>query len=265
MILEVDSLSFAYGQRDVLQNVSFSAFSGNLVAVLGPNGVGKSTLFRCILGMLKPRTGKIRVDGRDISSMSRHELSGCMAYIPQSSAPVFDYTVLDTVLMGTTGALPLLSSPKEAQKQAALEALEALGIFHLRERSICRISGGERQLALIARALVQQAKLLVMDEPTANLDYGNQNRVMERIRSLAEQGYLILLSTHNPEHALLFSNQVMALAQGRLAAFGATETTLTPELLGSLYGMRVAICTQTVEERRFRLCVPLRSDREASK
>lgn len=161
--------------------------------------------------------------------------------------------------MGTTGRMKLFATPKQSQRHVTEEALRALGIYHLRERSICRISGGERQLAYIARALVQQAKILIMDEPTANLDYGNQTRVMERICALVRQDYLIMLSTHNPEHALLYADQVMALQQGRLLAFGDTETTLTSTLLERLYDMRVAICEQQLAGRRLRLCVPLES------
>lgn len=257
MILDVRELSFSYGQHPVLRDVSFTASSGDLLAVLGPNGVGKSTMFRCLLGLLRPQHGSVTVDGQAVAAMNRRELAACMAYIPQSTSPVFDYTVLDTVLMGTTGALKLLASPRRGQIEAAEEALRQLQIFHLRDRSICRISGGERQLAMIARAMVQQAKILIMDEPTANLDYGNQHRVMEQIRILAEQGYLVFLSTHNPEHALLYSNQVLALEQGRRIAFGPTQTTLNGELLERIYKMQVEIVTQTVGERTLRVCVPL--------
>ena len=155
--------------------------------------------------------------------------------------PIFNYTVLDTVLMGTTGTMNVLQRPGRRQQEAAMQALQRLGIEALAQRGIGTISGGERQLALIARALVQNAEILIMDEPTANLDYGNQQRVLAQIRALAARGYTVLLSTHNPEHALHYAHRILALQGGHIAADGLTETALTPQLLQTLYGIQAIL------------------------
>lgn len=241
MEIEVKSLSFSYGKHDVLRELCFRVEKGTLTAVLGANGAGKSTLFRCLLGFLKPQSGEILLSGKPLSAYSRRETAAKIAYIPQLSEPIFNYTVLDTVLMGTTGTLNVLQRPGKQELDAAMRATERLGIAHLAQRGIGQISGGERQLALIARALVQNAEILIMDEPTANLDYGNQQRVLRQIRALAERGYTVLLSTHNPEHALRYANRILALQDGRAIADGPTRSVLDSELIHKLYGIRSVI------------------------
>ena len=237
MEIEVQNLTFSYGKQPALREVSFSVQKGTLTAVLGANGAGKSTLFRCLLGFLTPQAGEIRLSGRPLSAYSRREAAEKIAYIPQSSEPIFNYTVLDTVLMGTTGTMNVLQRPGRRQQEAAMQALQRLGIEALAQRGI----GGERQLALIARALVQNAEILIMDEPTANLDFGNQQRVLAQIRALTARGYTVLLSTHNPEHALHYAHRVLALQDGHIAADGPTETALTPQLLQTLYGIQAIL------------------------
>ena len=237
MSIDVRELSFAYGRRQVLRNVTFRAEPGQLVAVLGPNGAGKSTLFRCILGFLPRYRGDIALCGHALRSLDRRALARLAAYIPQTSAPVYNYTVRDTVLMGADP----FHAPGRRQQETADRALEQLGIQDLWDRGVNEISGGERQLALIARALVQNAEILIMDEPTANLDYGNQQRVLAQIRALAARGYTVLLSTHNPEHALHYAHRILALQGGHIAADGLTETALTPQLLQTLYGIQAIL------------------------
>ena len=241
MSIDVERLSFSYGAHPVLRDVSFRAEPGQLVAVLGPNGAGKSTLFRCMLGFLPRYQGSISLCGRDVRHLPRRELAHLAAYIPQSSQPLFDYTVRDTVLMGAAGGLEPLRQPGRQQLETAQRMMELVGIAPLADRGIRRISGGERQLALIARALVQNAEILIMDEPTANLDYGNQQRVLAQIRALAARGYTVLLSTHNPEHALHYAHRILALQGGHIAADGLTETALTPQLLQTLYGIQAIL------------------------
>ena len=237
MSIDVRDLSFAYGKRQVLRQVSFRTRPGQLVAVLGPNGAGKSTLFRCILGFLPRYRGEIALCGHDLRSLDRRSLARLAAYIPQSSAPVYNYTVRDTVLMGADP----FHGPGPSQQETADRVLETLGIRDLADRGINEISGGERQLALIARALVQNAEILIMDEPTANLDFGNQQRVLAQIRALTARGYTVLLSTHNPEHALRYAHRILALQGGHIAADGPTETALTPQLLQTLYGIQAIL------------------------
>ena len=222
MTLTVSHLTFAYPKAPpVLEDVSFTVPAGDFLSVLGANGAGKSTLFRCLLGGLEGYNGAISLDGRDVRTFSRRELAARIAYIPQIHRPTFGYSVLDTALMGLTRHL----------------SLEQLGVAHLAQRNFAALSGGEQQLVLIARALCQQSELLIMDEPTASLDYGNQLRVLEQVRFLSEQGYTVLLSTHDPQHALRFSRRVLALQGGRVAAEGDTRSVLTPDLIRQLYGV----------------------------
>lgn len=242
MNLTVNDLSYTYrGGHTALQNVSFTARQGELLSVLGPNGAGKSTLFRCILGGLPDYGGAILLDGRDARTLDQRALAAHIAYIPQIHRPTFGYSVLDTALMGLTRQLSPFRSPSAQQEGQAMAALEQLGVSHLAPRSFSELSGGEQQLVLIARALCQQADILVMDEPTSSLDYGNQLRVLERVRQLARQGYTVLLSTHDPQHALRFSQKVLALSGGQVAADGCTADVLTPELLRRLYGVEAVV------------------------
>jgi len=238
--LEVKNLSFAYGEHRVLEDISFTLEQGEFLSVLGPNGVGKSTLFRCILGLLTAYQGKILSAGDDLRTMPRREMAKRIAYIPQINRPTFGYTVLNTVLMGTSRQLSLFAQPKRKQIDEAVCALKRVGAAHLLERDFTHLSGGEQQLVLVARAIAQQADILVMDEPTSALDYGNQLRILQLVRELALEGYAVLLSTHNPQHALTFASRILALSAGRVAALGTPQEVLTHELIDRLYGVDVA-------------------------
>lgn len=257
--LSVAGLSYSYEKkgRKVLQEISFSAKEGDLMAVLGPNGVGKSTMFKCILGFFKNYSGEVKLNGTDVRQMTHKEIARCVAYIPQSTYPVFNYEVLDVVLMGLTSHISLLQAPKKEHIEAAEEALKSLGIAHLAHAGYGEISGGERQLALIARALVQKAKILIMDEPTANLDYGNQFRVMCRISDLAREGYIIILSTHNPDHAFLYANRVIMMFGGKVIADGVPNEVLDAKLIREVYGVTTKIESFEDESGRHRMCIPL--------
>jgi len=239
--LEVKGVDFSYKNHEVLHDLCFSADSGDVVAVLGPNGVGKSTLFRCLLGFLQPCRGEILISGKSVRDMSSAETARHIAYIPQTVSPVFNYTVLDTVLMGFTNKLGTFMSPGVHENARAIEILDSLGIAHLKNRGCGQISGGERQLTLLARALAQDAGILIMDEPTANLDYGNSWHVMERIGSLAHSGYTVIFSTHDPNQAFMHASNALVMKGGRIIACGAPADTLDGELLSALYNINVAI------------------------
>lgn len=255
MSIEVKDLSFAYGSHIVLNQVSFSVHKGSFTALLGANGAGKSTLFRCILGFLPHYQGCITLCGQDIRTLDRRQQARLAAYIPQISAPVFNYTVLETVLMGACGSISPLQRPGQAQRERAMEMLERLGVGYLAGCGINEISGGERQMALIARAMAQQAKILLMDEPTASLDYGNQFRLLQQVRQLADSGYTVLLSTHNPEHAFRFATDVLVLREGGVRAFGPAAETLTEELLREIYRIPLTVADIPVPGGSVKGCV----------
>jgi iron complex transport system ATP-binding protein len=239
-MLDVENLSFEYMRgAAVLDGVTFKAEEGELLAVLGANGAGKSTLFHCILGFQRRFGGDIRIAGESVRRINTRSLAKRIAFVPQSHAPTFNYTVFDMVLMGTSAQIGSLVSPGKTQTENARRAIEILSIEHLAERGFTHISGGEQQLALIARAIAQQAKTLIMDEPTANLDFGNQIRVMTRIKELSKQGFTIVMSTHNPDHAKWFADRVVALENGGIAADGAPENILTEDLICRLYHLQI--------------------------
>lgn len=245
MKLSVDNLSFSYGQEEVFHNISFTLSSGEFMSVLGPNGVGKSTLFRCILGNLSSYTGRILIDEKNVKEMSRKERAKSIAYIPQIHRPTFGYTVLDTVLMGVGRQVGTFSLPKKEHFDIARDAICRVGAEHLQDRNFAKISGGEQQLVLIARAIAQQSSFFVMDEPTSALDYGNQLRILNLVRKLADEGYGILISTHNPQHALSYANTMLALHEGNAVVYGEPAKSLDEELIRTLYGVNVELISSS--------------------
>jgi len=252
--IEVANLCFCYGERKILDSVSFTAQDKQLLSVLGPNGVGKSTMFRCILGLLAGYEGKIRINGVDTKGLSVKEMAKLIAYIPQSHYPSFNFSVFDMVLMGTSIQVSAIASPGKKQIKLVENALERLRIAHLKNRGYTQISGGEQQLVLIARALVQGTKVLILDEPTANLDFGNQIRVLTEIRALAKEGYTIIQSTHNPDQTFLFSDTVLALKDGKVLAYGNPREIFTEHLIQSLYGIEIRM--ESLHGGRAKVCLP---------
>src|SRR5262245_20331058 len=234
-------LAFGYPGRTIGTGVDLTLDEGEVLAVLGPDGTGKATLFRTLLGLLDAHGGSITVSGRPLASLTRAEMARTVAYVPQASFAYFDFSVLEMVTMGRTAHLGTFAQPGERDRTLASRALERLGVVALAERSIAEVSGGERQLALIARALVTEAKAIVFDEPTANLDFGNQARVLAEIGRLREQGIAVLLCTHDPDHALEIADRALLLRDGKVLAQGATATRLTGENLTALYGLSVAV------------------------
>ena len=241
MTLSVDSLAFGFPGRTVGREVSFTLEAGEVMCVLGPNGGGKTTLFRTLLGLLEPHGGSIRLDSSPLKDLSRAEIARRIGYVPQGHSGYFAFTVREFVLMGRTAHLGIFSSPAKKDHGVAERALESLGIAHLADKPITEISGGERQLALVARALAQEPKLLVLDEPTASLDFGNQVRVLQRIAALASSGIAILFSSHDPDHAFLCARRALLLAQGRVLEMGAPRDVIRADTLERMYRVTVEV------------------------
>jgi iron complex transport system ATP-binding protein len=253
MRLSTRALSIGYRGHLVGSDIALTLDPGEVLCLLGPNGAGKTTLFRTLLGLQRALGGAVLLDEHPIDRMRPVEIARLMAYVPQAHATEFSYTVLDVVLMGRTARLKPFASPGAADEAIAREKLAGLGIAELAEHDYTRISGGQRQLALIARALAQEAPILVMDEPTASLDFGNQTMVLGRVRDLAREGYGIVLSTHDPDHALLVGTRVAIIADGALRAIGPPSEVVTAETLSAIYRTEV-IVEDTPSGRR--VCVP---------
>jgi iron complex transport system ATP-binding protein len=256
MTLAARALDFGFRDHVVGRGLDCALGAGEVVCLLGPNGSGKSTLMRTLLGLQARLGGEVALDGRDLDSWGAAERARRLAYVPQAADAYFDFSLREMVEMGRTAHRGVFASPGARDREIAAAALERLGISVLADRPVHAVSGGERQLALIARALATEAGYLVMDEPTANLDYGNQARVLEEIARLREAGIGVLLSTHHPEHAFRLADRVLLLAQGRLVAQGPTPATLSSAALSSLYGRPVEVATVTLADgTQRRVCV----------
>jgi iron complex transport system ATP-binding protein len=240
-MLEVRTLTFGFPDRTIGRDVSFSLGAGESLCVLGPNGGGKTTLFRTILGLLQKKSGSIELNGDSIDKLSRQEIARLAGYVPQGHSAYFAFTLREFVLMGRTARVGAFSTPGKVDHAVAERALEALGIASLADRPVTEVSGGERQLALVARALAQEPKLLVMDEPTVSLDFGNQVRVLEKISALAATGISILFSSHDPDHAFLGAQRALLLGEGRVLELGTPKDVVRSDSLKRLYGVDVQV------------------------
>ena len=255
MSIEVKNLGFAFGDNQVLKGLDFTIPDKTLVNVLGHNGAGKTTLFKCLLGLYRNYTGTILVNGKDMRSLSVRQRAKEIAYIPQSHSSVFDYDVIDVVLMSAASDVGYIGQPKAEHKERAYAALEKVGIENLAKRPYTQISGGEQQLTLIARAIAQNAKTIIMDEPTSALDYGNTVRVLSCVRELSSEGMSIIQSTHQPDHAFLYSDSVLVIHEGELYAYGDPKDVITRELVGTIYGVDVEVTSLYGD--KVRVCVPV--------
>ena len=228
-------LSIGYSDRLVGRDLDVCLETGEVLALLGPNGSGKTTLLKTLLGLLAPKAGDVQLDGRTLNNYSSRDRARLIAYVPQSHQATFAFTVETVVLMGRIAHGNLFSRPTAADRAVAARSLERFGIAYLRERPYTMISGGERQLALLARALAQEPQFIVLDEPTASLDFGNQGKVMREIRSLAASGHGVLFTTHDPNHAMRAADRAYLLRDGARVAEGAVGAVLNREQLMMLY------------------------------
>lgn len=259
MKLEIKEVSCGYGDKNILSDVNFDIETGDILCILGSNGVGKTTLFKTILGFLKLQGGQIFLDGENIHNWSRKDFAKAIGYVPQAHTPPFPYKVKEVVVMGRTAHLGMFSSPSKSDYKIAYEIIDSLGISYLKDKVYTEISGGERQLVLIARALAQEPKILIMDEPTSNLDYGNQVRVLRHIKKLANKDIGIIMTSHFPDHAFMSSTKVLAINRGNKYKFGKPEEIVTSKLLKEIYNIDVQIdCVKNLKTGEdLKVCVPI--------
>lgn len=253
MKLVATDVRFGYNAaRLVLDGVTLSYESPDVLCILGTNGTGKSTLLRNLIGDLHPLSGSVELDGRPVGSYRPVELARHFAYLPQTHAPSFSYAAIDVVTMGRTSRIGYLASPGEADVAFAHEQLAYLGIDYLADRPYTEISGGERQLVMIASALAQEPEALLLDEPTAHLDFGNQYRFIELVERLRDRGIGVLMTTHYPDHALLLDCPTAVLVGGRVQEVGPAREVVTDEVMSRVYGIPVTVAQ--VQERL--TCIP---------
>ncbi|MDD4627036.1 MAG: ABC transporter ATP-binding protein [Syntrophomonas sp.] len=260
MEMEFRNLSCGYGQRRVVDGISLKLKVGEVVGLLGANGCGKTTLIKTILGLLPVQGGEVLLDGKNIKNWTSAQIARVIGYIPQMHTPPFPFEVLDVVLMGRTAHIKPFSSPSPQDVKIAEQALDMLNISYLRDRVYTEISGGERQLVLIARALAQEPRILIMDEPTASLDFGNQIKVLSHVKQLAGMNIAVLMSCHFPEHAFIYSNRAVLLNEGKILHSGTPGETITAERLKTLYGVDVDIVSvKNRMNQELRVCIPSRN------
>ncbi len=258
MMFQVRKICCGYSERTILDDINFELDEGDILCILGPNGVGKTTLLKSILGTLKLKSGEIFFNNSNINELSNKEKAKIIAYVPQVHEPPFPYKVIDVVVMGTNAQLGYFQSPSKKDYKEAEGILENLGIRYLKESIYTEISGGERQLVLIARALAQKPKILIMDEPTSNLDYGNVIKVLRQINNLASKGMSIIMTSHSPEQSFLCSAKIVLIEKNNKVRIGCAEEIITEENMRKAYGATVKIRELEMEDgKTIRTCIPM--------
>jgi iron complex transport system ATP-binding protein len=242
-LLQIEEVSYRYRQDAplVLREVSLQLEQGASVALLGPNGAGKSTLLDLCLGWKRPEAGRVLLAGREMQHYSRREMGAWISLVPQNERVRFDYTVLEYLLLGRTPYLGQLEMPGGPDVQVARDALATVGIPELSERPVTALSGGEHQLMMIARALVQEPRILVLDEPTSQLDPGNRLRIVRLLHTLREGGSTLLFTTHDPNLAAECASHAVLIKEGRILKAGPEAEVLTGPALSELYSITMEV------------------------
>ena len=241
-VLQITDLSFAYDDRQALDGVSLAVRPGEMLGVIGPNGSGKSTLLRTVSGVLRPYSGHVAVDGQDIAAISRAELARRVAVVPQNPSLPESFTAREIVILGRTPHLRLLQSEGPRDFAVVRRAMEACGVWELAERRVGELSGGERQRVVIARALAQEPRLLMLDEPTSHLDISHQTTILDLVASLVrEQGLAVLVVFHDLNLAAQYCHRLVILRMGRVLAAGPPEKVITAETVSTAYAAQVCI------------------------
>lgn len=255
--IEIKNLDCGYNKNIIVQNVNIRIEPGKILSLLGPNGAGKTTLFKSILGVLPVINGNISYDNKDLLKFSKGELAKIIAYVPQSHNTPFAFEVLDVVMMGRTSHLGSFGNPGKKDYDIAVDALEKLKISNLSNRVFTELSGGERQMVMIARALTQQPKFIMLDEPTSSLDFGNQVKVLETIIDLSKNNIGIIMTTHAPDHALLLEGKVILLENDGTYSYGESKEVITEENLSKAYGVKVKVVDRVLQGEKIDYCYPI--------
>jgi iron complex transport system ATP-binding protein len=259
-MIKVENLHFSYGSHKVLKGVSFEVQKGEYMCILGANGCGKTTLLKTMLAFLKPQQGTVSLYGKNIHGMDERELAQKVAYIPQTHSPPFPFTVMDVVLLGRTPHLSPSYRPKPEDERIAKAAMDRLGISAYANKRYTELSGGQRQMVIIARALTQQPDILIMDEPTASLDFGNQYLVLEQMLSLAREGMSILMVTHNPDHALYCADRIIAMQDGNILSLGTSRNVVSEANMRDIYNMTIKVRDVSIgPDANATVCIPVPS------
>ena len=241
--------------RIILEKCSFHIKKGELISIIGPNGAGKSTLLNCSCGLLSPQDGTILLNGQNIQNMKQKEIAKVIGYVQQNQQATFAYSVFHYVLMGRASSIELFRRPTKMDEEQVWKVLDSMGISHLAEASITEISGGERQQAAIARAVVQNPQVIFFDEPTAHLDYGNQINTLRLIASLRERGFAVIMTTHNPDHCMMLGGKVAILDRAGHLDYGDCSEVITEERLKQVYNTELKLTF--VNEVNRTTCIPL--------
>ena len=255
MIYDVRSVDFTYPgtQRQVLHKISFTVEAGEIMEILGPNGAGKTTLLSLMLGFMKADGGEIRIKDRPIDALSHKEIAKTVGYVPQAHEPSFDYKVKDFIIMGAAPDKGMFQNTNAQDEERCFDVMKDLGIEHLADRSYVKISGGERQQVLIARAIMARPEIILFDEPTAHLDYGNAYRTLQMVKHMAERGFAVVMTTHDPNHALLLGGKTGIIDRTGHMYCGPAEEILTEEHLAGIYNCPLRLID--IEEMQRRACI----------
>ncbi len=254
MELKMENASCGYGRKSVLDCVNFDLHTGEAVCLLGPNGIGKTTIFKTILNFIPIISGDVRIDGNSILKQSAAQLAKHIAYVPQAKGYTYQYTVLDMLLMGRSVHISRFASPSEKDVHHVECVLKDMGIFEYRDRFYNELSGGEQQIVLIARAVVQDTNFILMDEPASNLDFCNEKRLIETVKSLLDKGKGVLMTSHSPAHAFQCCSKAILLDKTGQMKFGTVEDVVTTENLSAAYGVPVAVLMDERDNQILKTC-----------
>ena len=257
MKLEVKNASFSYKQKEILKNISFQLDSSEVLAILGPNGIGKTSLLKCLMGLLDWKSGASYLDGRDIKTIPSKEFWSNVSYVPQAKSLTFDLNALDMVVLGMVSKKSSFAMPQKEDFERARECLARIGVEHLADKSCASMSGGEFQMVLIARALINNPTVLILDEPETGLDFKNQLSVLTTINKLAvEDGMSVILNTHYPTHALQIADKSLMLLGLNHYRFGDTKEVIEPELMKKAYQVEVLMDEVCHQNESFHYIIP---------